>query len=1057
MMKRYLLFVLCICSIVLHIHGQESYFMCDFEDPEQNAQWSLVNGKKGETILNKWCIGEATSRGGQSAMYMSVDTGKTVSYYNISAYVTSYIDVKLKEGTYDLSFDWCAMGNIATNSLDGLYVCWAPKYVDGKELKFNSNTVSDLSSDIEQFAVRVDEGGDRRLRGTMTWKNCMTTIKSWSDTTTYRLVFVWLTGGLEVVNPGPSIDNIMIIDADACPAPTGLSVSDDGNLVYLNWVGEVGTYEVKYYSYSQNLWSTPQMVYDTTAVALHGVPEGVCDFYVTAVCDNGDLSTPLVWSEYFLYKPSNRCIDYLTLNKTNCFIANEPAKGAGIIDKLTWTNKLVNEGYTSMASRHTIHFSQTETDPRTCGGLRTVPEGELASVRLGNWDKNSEAERVEYKFQVDAKTNPVLLLKYAVVLEKPADSCTPNPGFLLRVLDEKGDLVSDCASADFDFKKAAEADWEICDRDYATGNLTEVRWKDWTTVGVNLADFDGQTLTIQLTTYDCGGGGHYGYAYFTLGCSDGQLSGMSCGVENTKFTAPDGFVYQWYMQDNPDSILGHTQELEVLPNDTNHYVVDMMFAQDSSCYFSLVASAQPFQPRAEATMSHHIADCKHILQFTNLCHVIETNQLTGTVAHTNKDVDWIEWVMEDGRIYHDDTLRLELDRDGGPIDLKLVAHLKTCVDTLYIRDTIPAIETEYDTLKVNICEGTAYEYSYMADDGLKVDTALTETGVYTFSMPSLRTGCDSIVTIELYAVDTLWTYIDTLIMKGESVMAGNQTFSQTGSYSIPLRSEAGCDSVVVLDLIVYEKLMVEGLQDYTVCHGEPSFLFEYKVTQGRTQLYSLNFSDPLFAPSQEDTLEFENTIDIAIPDEAIPNTYLGEVSFVDTISGNVVIPFALHILYNEDVVTQRWNDVLAVRNSDYNGGFDFVKYQWYKRSAGDADYVALVGDTLSYLHQPLDPSATYSVGLVRQGDSIEIRTCDVSPEDYAAVPVVPTLVEKSQPMPIMARGYTVAQWIMFNGNTLSTQYIVDGVGVVAPNQSGLFLLTLIDNTGQQLQQTILVR
>lgn len=1051
-MKKYLLWLIC-SFVAFAVEAQDTSFYCDFEDEEQNAKWSLVNGNKAENILNKWHIGSAISNGGQNSMYMSVDTGKTVSYYNISAYVVSYIDVTLQKGTYDLSFDWRAMGNTSEHSLDGLYVYWGPVMGAFGEIPLNSNTSNELSNDIKSGLLEVVPG-KQYLIGSATWKNCITTVKSTGEP--YRLAFIWLTYGLDVVNPGPSIDNIMIMDAESCPPPTALNIATDRQRVNLDWVGNAESYEVKCYSYMDKSWTT-YMVHDTTATTLMGVPEGLCDFYVSSVCGEENKSVPLVKSEYFVYYPTNHCIDYLTLDSSNCFVAQGTVSGSDALNKVTWKKQLVNDGYVSKSSRHTIHYSQDETDPRTCGGLRTVPEGELASVRLGNWNTGSEAERVEFKFYVDAKENPVLLLKYAVVLQKPNDGCTPNPGFLLRVLDERGDLVSNCASADFDFRKAADAEWEMCDRDHSTGNLTEVRWKDWTTVGVDLSAFDGHTLTIQLTTYDCGAGGHYGYSYFTLGCSDGKLSGMSCGVENTVFTAPSGFVYQWSLQNDPDSIVGHEQVLEVLPNDTNHYVVDMMFAQDSSCYFSLVASAQPYQPRAQVKKEYKIEDCKHILSLTNLSRVIETNQITNFISHTTKPVDWIEWDMGDGHTYYDDTLTVELDRDGGPIDIKLIAHLATCTDTLYIHDTLPAILTAYDTLKVDICNGTSYVYSYLADDGVKVDTVLTETGTYQFRTPSLVTGCDSIITIELHAVDTLWTKIDTLIMKGETLSVGNRIFSQTGSYTIPLISAAGCDSIVILDLIVYEPLMVTAVQDYTICHGEPSFVLEYEITQGHTDLFSLRFTDSLLTSIEEDTLRFKNTIDIPLPAEAVPATYQGEVSFVDTISGNVVIPFELHILYNEDVVTQRWNDVLAVRNSDYNGGFEFAKYQWYKRTAADADFVPLAGDTLSYLHQPLDPSAVYAVGLTRQGETAEVLTCPITPEDYSQVPVVPTLVDKSQPMNIAARGYMEARWIMFSGNTYATQYLVDGVGVVAPDQSGVYLLALIDQTGQQLLQTILVR
>lgn len=1058
-MKRYVLSMLGVCFVIMQIVAQSSYFTCDFEDESQNAQWSLVNGPKAATIANKWCIGSATSHGGQNAMYVSVDTGKTVSYYNISAYVVSYIDVTLKAGTYDLSFDWRAMGNIASTSWDALYVCWVPMTnAFGDTILLNSNNSNVLSNDLQQYAVEVNESNDvHKLIGSATWKNCTASVRSFGDT--YRLAFVWLTCGLDVVNPGACIDNIMLVDVNTCETPTEFHVSSDGKLTNLSWAGKASAYEVRCYSYMDSTWRN-QIVYDTTAYTFTGLPEGLCDFYVSSICDDGVKSVPAVVSEHFIYYPDNHCIDYLTLDSTNCFVSNEKVGSSRDVHALTWKNQLVNDGYASIASRHTIHYSRSETDPRTCGGLRTVPEGELASVRLGNWDTGQEAERVEFKFHVDAKVNPVLLLKYAVVLQKPNDGCTPNPGFLLRVLNEKGRLVSSCASADFDFRKAADAEWEMCDRDHSTGNLTEVRWKDWTTVGVNLAEFDGQDLTIQLTTYDCGAGGHYGYSYFTLGCSDGQLSGMSCGVENTKFIAPSGFVYQWYLQNDPDSILGHEQEFEVLPTDTNHYMVDMMFAQDSSCYFSLVASAQPYQPVAAARTDYQSVDCQNIVQFTNLSHVIEINQLTNVVTHTNKPVEWVMWDFGDGTVSYEENPKHVFDNQGGPINVKLIAHLATCVDTLYIVDTIPAIGTTRDTLMVNICAGSSYVYSYVDKNNVRQDSALVETGTYDFTTISILTGCDSIVTINLNVQDTLWTHIDTLIMRGESIEIADKVFSQTGTYEIPLQSQDGCDSIVVLDLIVYDKLKVNAVNEYTVCHGETSFLFEYTIEQGYTKLYSLRFEDDVFA-SLQDTLEFSNTIEVAIPEDAIPNTYVGELSFVDTISDDVRIPFQLHILYNADLVAQRWNDVLAVKNAEYNGGFEFAKYQWYKKGATDTTFLPLLGDTLSYLYEPLDVEAVYAVGLTRQGDTTEILTCDVYPEDFSSVPAVPTLVEKSQPISIAARGQVaairVAQWTMFNGTIVATQQVVDGVGLVAPHVSGLYLLTLTDDSGKQLVETILVR
>lgn len=1007
-MKRYLFSMFCMCLIALQANAQTSYFTCDFEDATQNAQWSLTNGTFAAAIANKWCIGSATSNGGEKAMYISTDGGKTVSYVDEKAYVISYIDIHLEKGTYDLSFDWRAMGN--TEAKDGLYVLWVPETDDtfGDPILLNSNQSNIIATDLQSHVLEVTPVGEEKLIGSATWKNCITTITS--DGTSRRLAFLWLTDGNNTVaNPGACIDNIIIMDTKSCPAPTALSVTTDGMRVNLDWVGNASAYEVKCFSYMDNSWTT-QIVYDTTATTLTGITEGLCDFYVSSMCDEGKKSVPVVYSEHFLYYPSNHCIDYLTLDNSNCYISNEKVSQNMPVDRLTWSNKLVNQGYSAKESRHTIHYSWNETDPRTGGGLRTVPNGELASVRLGNWNTGAEAERAEFKFHVDAKKNPVLMLKYAVVLQKPGDGCTPNPGFLLRVLDENNRLVSDCASADFDFKKAAAAEWNVVDE----GTSKEVRWKDWTTVGVNLADFDGQTLTIQLTTYDCGAGGHYGYAYFTLGCSDGKLTGMTCGVENTEFVAPDGFVYQWYLQSNPDSILGHEQKFEVLPTDTNHYVVDMMFAQDSSCYFSLVASAQPYQPYAQANVEYKSVDCKNIVQFTNLSHIIETNQVTDSVVHTSKPVDWILWDFGDGKTSYDENPEHVFSSEGGPINVKLIANLATCVDTLYITDTLPAIAATRDTMRVALCGDCDYTFSYTSRDNSVIDTTLTTTGIYEFTLPSVLTGCDSIV---------------------------------------------------VVDLFLYDSLMVDAIQEYAVCHGEPSFDFEYEVEQGKISTYSLGFADTtIFAPIKNETLSDESMIEILIPTDAKPNIYSGKITFTDTIGYAVTIPFQLNLLYNANIVAQRWNDVLAVKNTYYGDSITFDKYQWYKISEANFTWQPLSGQTSSYLYLPegLDPKSAYSVGLTRKGETVEIPTCAIYPnEEDSNQPHTPTLVNPSQPMPIKSRGKVamngVARWTTFNGATLAVQPIVDGQGVIAPSVSGLYLLTLIDKQGGQIVETILVQ
>ncbi|MEM7369848.1 MAG: gliding motility-associated C-terminal domain-containing protein [Bacteroidota bacterium] len=103
---------------------------------------------------------------------------------------------------------------------------------------------------------------------------------------------------------------------------------------------------------------------------------------------------------------------------------------------------------------------------------------------------------------------------------------------------------------------------------------------------------------------------------------------------------------------------------------------------------------------------------------------------------------------------------------------------------------------------------------------------LTETGIY---LDTLQTpeGCDSVILLELVVVSDLGDSIDVSIFPSEVYQIGSNSFDEAGEYAIPLQSSTGCDSTIHLSLSFYEFLVPtafspngDGINDYFSLEGD---------------------------------------------------------------------------------------------------------------------------------------------------------------------------------------------------------------------------------------------
>ncbi|WP_425422473.1 gliding motility-associated C-terminal domain-containing protein [Phaeodactylibacter xiamenensis] len=144
---------------------------------------------------------------------------------------------------------------------------------------------------------------------------------------------------------------------------------------------------------------------------------------------------------------------------------------------------------------------------------------------------------------------------------------------------------------------------------------------------------------------------------------------------------------------------------------------------------------------------------------------------------------------------------------------------------------------EMTMLTEEICESETFSVG---------SSTYSEAGSYTDTLTSVVTGCDSIVMLDLVVNPEYEITLQENICDGESFPVGAESFSQTGTYTVPLTTAAGCDSIVTLELSVFpcelqfanEATDVSCFNDsdgevaFEVLVGTPPYTFTWQALPG---------------------------------------------------------------------------------------------------------------------------------------------------------------------------------------------------------------------------------
>jgi hypothetical protein len=1032
---------------------QINSYACDFEDEAENALWT-INSRPDGTLKNQWYIGAAGAFGVNSTkgLYISGGTGEEAEkniYVNAlglnptsgeaiqGEFIASYRQLNLADGTYNLVFDWQTMGRVD----DKLYVTW----VNEGDVPYIIPGIPVLGRDIKSLSDAADVptycANSPAYRGSSAWRSVATTITV-SGGAGGRLVVAWyVKAGVNPANPAPAVDNIYIYQGP-CSAPT--NVNYDGNTSSLTWNGSAASYDVIMHNFNTNTISTFGDITTNSLQLSEMAEEGMYYFYVRSSCDEVRHS-PWVFVSKFVWISGARCIDIFDLTPDNsgaakCFWTDTES-GDNYDPYMHDHAGQVDFGYDNQNSRHTIHFIPGETDPRTGNGLKTIPEGEIASIRVnGFWETaGTHASCIEYDYPVQSGVSDLLVLKYAVVLENPDHPEEAQPRFKLEIM--QGNTVIDpCAQCDFKAGYGDASSWHKYYVPDASGNPTNTvyDWCDWDSVTISLRNYIGRTLKIRLSAYDCTYSGHFGYAYFTLNCKGGDLQGISCGDYSTDhFDAPEGFDYRWYLareKDNPNKrIFSDEASFGISPSDTAVYLVDLITRNKPDCYYTLEANPNPRFPRAVALHSTSARNCQYTASFTSRSKIVYINRISGEEKDSDQPIQRVYWNFGDGTPEMEDpgtTFTHNFPGDGGEYEVLCIASMSDgiCVDTLRIPLSLQDLHSDNTSDTTHICgEGT---------DSEEVRTLVNQYGCeYTHTH----------YTLYHMPYDTL--YEERMCEGGRYFFPANgRYYTASIDTTLNLKTPYNCDSTISLHLVVDPKLIVEYSKDVNVCLDKAEIEIPYVVTSGMMDSIKVYFSDAARLWGFDSCYGFKNGEEIRIPipnSDIRPDNYQLDIEFGGERCHMDLQHATLHVQYKSSIVMQT-GGFIALYNSAYNGGFNFAAYEWYK------DGVLIESNNAYVPASEFDINSVYTVRLRRSGESNFIESCPIiyNPataldDAEADVLVYPTFVDKGGSLTVSAgSGFSIFSVL---GTLVARYERADYVRhIPAPVAGGVYII-LFDN------------
>ena len=433
--------------------------------------------------------------------------------------------------------------------------------------------------------------------------------------------------------------------------------------------------------------------------------------------------------------------------------------------------------------------------------------------------------------------------------------------------------------------------------------------------------------------------------------------------------------------------------------------------------------------------------------------------------------DTLEWR---GQILYSDTATVLHTKDS-------YATLNGSCDSIYYLTLY--VNQAYDSVRYDTICGNTERFEWEGHDlSAWLQTHLPDTlpsDTFLLTRYDTQLECDSVFKLYLNVRPILTEEWRDTICTGESYALNDKIFTTSGIYRDTLTNSFGCDSFAVVHLAVVPPTRFT-IDPAIVCadNGAYDLVFAFDTESGfQPRQVSIVYDSLAKACGYpEDTVVLPvvgNMVEMELPvtdeDYVRPNYYSAVIYFDNGTCDDRELQrtdFHFTVNYPSWLLEQHWADAIGILSAEYNGGYSFSSYQWYK------DGKQLAGETKPYLFAPdyLEVGAEYSVELTRIGDTLGVMSCSIvaAQRDNKLIPqkpyvsVVPTMVVKANPVVHIMCSQFGGEFKLFNpfGSLIqSGRFEPDEHNVYEvrlPSLSGIYMFELNQENGEVRTVKVLV-